>query len=197
MENNNNANVSTGKPKATGAIFVAPTGTPLPMNAVDPLSEAFKNLGYASEDGVTNASDESKEEIKAWGGSTVLTVQTKYGETFQFVCIETNIAVLKEYYGAENVTEDRNGNITIKSGPGDASAHPWVIEMLLNSGRIQRIVIPNGKLGERGDITYTDGDAIGYDMTITALPDDEGKTAYRYIATPIATPITEPIGPEE
>lgn len=186
MANNSSLNVSTGKPNATGAIFTAPAGTALPMDAVTPLAATFENMGYASEDGVTNSITADISDIKAWGGDTVLSVQTDHAETYKFVCIETNLRVLKEFYGENNVTEDGEGNIIIKSMAGDAAAHPWVIELLLNSGRIQRIVIPNGKLGERGDVVYTDGDAINYEMTINALPDEKGVKSYKYIAAPVA-----------
>ena len=43
-------NVTTGKPKTGGAVFRAPLGTALPTDAKTALDEAFKNLGYCSED---------------------------------------------------------------------------------------------------------------------------------------------------
>jgi hypothetical protein len=43
-----------------------------------------------------------------------------------------------------------------------------------------RIVIPDGQVTERGDVTYANGEAIGYDVTVTAYPDDSGVKAYIY-----------------
>jgi hypothetical protein len=183
---NNAANVSTGKPQASGAVYVAPAGTAVPTDAASPLSSEWKGLGYISEDGVKNAVETDSEKIVAWGGDTVLEPQTSYSETYQAVFIETSEEVLKEYWGENNVISDPSG-ITVVHTASELSEHPWVIEMLLKGNRVKRTVIPSGKVTTRGEIAYVDGEPIGYDMTISTFPDPSGATAYDYIAQ-IATP---------
>ena len=179
---NNAKNVSAGKPKVTGAVFVAPAGSAIPADAVAPLDTVYKCMGYVSEEGVKNNQDVTTKDTNAWGGDVVASTVTGYKETFEMTFIETNLIVLKEYYGENNVTETGN-TIAIAHGPTDAQGHPWVIETVLNNGRIQRDVIPNGKIGARGEKVYADGNNIAYKMTINALPGSDGKTAHTYIAS--------------
>ena len=50
-------NVSAGKPKIGGAVFVAPIGTELPKDVTTQLNAAFKGLGYCSDDGIVQGDD--------------------------------------------------------------------------------------------------------------------------------------------
>ena len=68
-----NGKGTVGKPKTGGAVVRAPLGTALPTSATAALDEAFVSMGYISEDGVTNENTRESEEIKDWGGNTVLT----------------------------------------------------------------------------------------------------------------------------
>lgn len=174
------SNVSAGKPKVTGAIFIAPVGTTLPTDSTTALA-GFVELGYASDAGVVNSESRETETIKAWGGDTVLKPFTGKEDTFQFTLIEAlNVNALKLVYGDSNVTGDLTNGISIKSAAEDLDYHSFVIEMVLN-GAIKRIVIPSAKVTEVGDITYADGEAIGYDTTLSAVPDAAGGTHYEYI----------------
>ena len=187
--NNNANNVSTGKPNKTGAIYFAPLGTTLPTSADDARDEAFKNLGYVSEDGLTNDNRPESDQIKAWGGDTVINNQKERPDSFQFTLLESlNVDVLKTVYGADNVIIDASGNITVKATADELSSGSWVIDMKMRNDRKKRIVIPNGTISELGTITYKDDEAVGYQLTITDVPDASGVYHYEYIkaATPSA-----------
>lgn len=183
--NKNNAdNVSVGKPMAGGALFVAPAGTALPTDASTNLGEAFKNLGYISEEGLTNEQETDSEEIKAWGGDMVANPQTSYVESYKYTLIEQNAEVFKHVYGADNVTvAEGTGAITIKHNSKEKVECVIVAEVLLSNNRVKRLVIPKGKISEVGEIAYKDDEAIGYEITLKALPDANGNSSYEYIAT--------------
>ena len=184
---NNSAHVTVGKPKVGGAIFWAPLDTELPTDATAALNAAFANLGYISEDGVVNSNSPESDDIKAWGGSTVLTTQTGKTDTFQFTLIEAlSVAPLRLVYGVANVTGDLSTGITIKANDTQQDSGCLVIDMIMRGGVLKRIVLPSASVGEVGDISYTDSDAVGYQTTLTASPDTTGNTHYEYIVDPTA-----------
>ena len=99
------ANVSAGKPKVSGAVYRAALGSTLPTDATTSLDAAFKELGYVSEDGVSNNNSPSSDNIKAWGGATVLVLQNEKTDEWTLTLIEAlNENVLKTIYGDSKVT---------------------------------------------------------------------------------------------
>ena len=176
-----------GKPKVGGAIFVAPIGTALPTDAETPLDGAFKSLGYAGEDGLTNSNSPETEKIKAWGGDTVLAYTKDKPDTFAFKLLEgLNEDVLKTVYGEKNISGTVATGLTIKANSNEIEESSWVFEMILRGGIAKRVVIPSAKITEMGDIIYSEEDPVGYEVTITAFSDAEGNTHYEYLKGPAA-----------
>jgi hypothetical protein len=183
---NTAANVLSGKPLATGGILRAPLGSTLPNDAKAAPDAAFKGLGYVSEDGVTETQDRSTDKIKAWGGDTVKVVQTEHSLSYKFTLIETlNADVLKAVHGDANVATtaatSTTGTLQTVQVTGDELGHAaYVIEVKDGNARV-RIVISDGQITEVGDVTYSDGDVIGYEVTVECFPDANGVKAKKYI----------------
>lgn len=179
---NNATNVSFGKPKVGGAIFNAPLGTTLPTSADATLDNAYKCLGYASEDGLTNNNNSSSSKIRAWGGDNVLVAESKKEDTWGTTLIEVmNVDVLKAVYGADNVSGTLADGIVVKANSKPKTASVWVFDIALSGGAMKRVVLPNGMISELSEITYDDSDAVGYGITIDALPGSDGDTHKEYI----------------
>lgn len=180
MGANTATNVTTGKPKVSGAVWVAPKGTELPTDATTELT-GFTNLGYVSDSGLENTNDMNISTIKEWGGLVVYQSLDEFTDRFKLTLIEAkSVDVLKAAYGDDNVTED-NGTIHVEVNAKDPQERVWVFELALRGGIAKRIVVPSGAVTGRDAITYTASDAVGYGLTISAYPDANGKTHDEYI----------------
>ena len=184
----NAKNVTAAKPKVGGAVFRAPLGTTLPTDATTALNAAFKSLGYISKDGLVNSNSPSNTSESAWGGDTVLNTQGEKADNFKFTLIEaTDVEVLKAVYGDDNVSGTLETGISVQSNAEENVPCSWVVEMLLKNNTKKRIVIPNAAVTGVGDITYADNSAVGYETTVSAVPDESGQSHYEYIIASAAS----------
>lgn len=175
-------NVTAAKPRTAGVIFRAPLGTPLPTDATSNLASAYKALGHIGEDGFTNSNTATSEDIRDMGGSVVMTVQTEKEDKFSCKLIDAlDIEVQKAIYGEDNVDGTINTGLTISVNADEPEEAVWVLDTVMRNGVLQRIVIPDGKISELGEIAYKRDEAVGYDVTITALPDNAGNSHYIYM----------------
>jgi len=175
------SNVSAGKAKVGGAVYHAALGTTLPTSTSAALTD-FDELGYVSDAGLVNSGAISNTAIKAWGGDTVLNIQTDKADTFAFTLIEVlNVDVLKVVFGEDNVSGTLATGITISANSDEPVDGVWVFDIAMRDGAAKRVVIPCGKLTAIGDVTYSDSAAVGYQMTVSAQPDSAGNTHYEYI----------------
>ncbi len=174
--------VTAGKPKVGGHVFRAPVGTALPTDATTALNVAFKDMGYISEDGVTNANSPESSVINAWGGTPVLVIQESKEDTYQqtFISAE-NIEVQKMVYGDTNVTgTDFSTGVSVAANAKELESYSYVFEMIAKGNIAHRVVLPNAKPSEIGEIVYTDTEAVGYDVTLACTADEAGNTHYEY-----------------
>jgi len=154
----------------------------LPTDATTALNAAFASLGYVSEDGMSNSNSSDSETVVSWDGDTVATIEGDKADDFTFKLIEAlNVEVLKTVYGDSNVSGDLESGIIIKANSTPQSSYSWVVDMVLNNGVLKRIVVPNAKVTSVAEIAYKKTEVLGYETTISAVPDSTGNTHYEYI----------------
>ena len=170
-------NVAVGKPDlaVSGGLLVAPLGTARPTSHTDAFNAAYVSAGYLSTDGVTESSERATEVIRAWGGDKVRTVQTEYGTTLSLTLIESRRAeALRLVFGDDNVAVE-NGTVTVKRNSKVLPHRQFIIAML-DGENSSHLDVGYGQVTEVGDITYVDGEAISYELTISCDPDENGDT---------------------
>lgn len=192
----NARNVAVGKPLATGGVLIGPLGAEAPEDAATALDAAFVAAGYVGEDGLTETTDRSTEKVKAWGGDIVKVLQTDFSVTYQFTFIEThNSTVLETVYGEGNVvtTAATSSAGTLRAVKVNAEQLPhksFVFDMRDGDARI-RIHVPDGQVTEVGEITYSDSELIGYQVTVEAFRDPElNAQAVKFLDDGVVAPTT-------
>lgn len=177
---NNTANVSAGKGVKGGYIYSAPVGTALPTDIETKLDAAFKVLGFISEDGITISVEEDSSDLVDMNGDVMDSTYSNRAETLAFTLAEIKAGTFKQEHGSLNVT-DENGLITIKHNGDNHESNSYVFELLLKDGRRWRMVVPNAKLSELGDLTISSSELCQREITLKCAVDTAGNTIYDYI----------------
>jgi hypothetical protein len=183
----NAANVAAASPVATGGVLWAPEGTALPTDATTALNAAFVALGYVGEDGLTPSGEAaSSEDQVAWGGDVVATLDTsKSVGRYTFKLIEVFSQDVAEFvFGADNVTVTAAvGTTGTRIAIADNGQEPprgvFVFDMIYRGKRMRR-VLPVGQPRLTAEDALVHSALGGYEIEVTALPDNAGNRQYRY-----------------
>lgn len=152
----------------TGAVYVAPTGTTAPTSASSTPDVAFKDLGYVSEEGVTETRDRTTDKIKAWqNAATLREVVTETDCTYTFTLVETKLETVELYYGA--TVAGATGSVVID--PENTGGRKAYIVDVIDGDDFIRSYIPDGEILTVGDQVYQNGQPIGYQVTVTCYRD--------------------------
>jgi hypothetical protein len=155
----------------TGEVSVAPVGTAAPTTSTSALDGAFVGLGYVGEDGVTVTPNETVEAVRAWqNAARVRTLRNEIDWTFQFMLIESKGATAELFFRGE-VAVVSAGQWSLTPDTVNPDERAFVLDVIDGSLH-QRYYIPRGEVTERGEIVNSNGEPIGYDVTITAYFDD-------------------------
>jgi hypothetical protein len=158
-------------------VYVAPTGTTAPTDSDTALDAAFIDLGYVSADGIAETIDKSTNQIRSWqDGSLVREVVSEGTYSVEMTFIETNEAVLELYYGVTQTS----GKFSIdprKTGGRQA----FVIDVI-DGTSIERTYVPSGEITSVGERTLASGEAIGYQVTVTAYADASSTVVEKFFS---------------
>lgn len=173
--------------KTTGAIKHAPLGTTLPslsdikVSGVT-LDNAFTGDEYVSEDGLTLTPSMSTTDIKDWSGSVVRKVLESFDGTLAWTMISTNASSLGVAFGADHVDTnaaalDHGAQTKVSLGAHLPDPQSFVFLMKDGDARIV-IVVPNGQVTEVSEVTFASNAAVGWAVTLSTYPDENGESIY-------------------
>lgn len=180
---------------SAGKAYVAPVGTVAPVGintyAAGPpetftpivWGTGYEDLGLISEDGLTEATDEDREEFKPWGYlAPVRTQITRDEVTFQFTCWETNVHVLSLRHRVDYADMAYAANDTEVHFDQVQRTAPDIRSFgfdVLDGDNMSRFVVPRGEITDRGDITNKADEVIAYEFTVKAYPGADGISIKR------------------
>lgn len=188
-EANNTANVSVGKGVVGGYFFTAPIGTTLPTDYTTALDAAFLNVGYLTDEGITNTIDASTDEFNDLNGDRIATAVSSVSRSVGLQFAEVNETVLKEVFGQDNVNvtpgaEGASGTIAVVHNNTEMEHRIGVAELVLRDGRRWRRVYTDMQVTEWDDTTFVSSELVTFPVTYSLYPDNAGNTIYDYIELP-------------
>jgi hypothetical protein len=169
---------------ASGVGYTAQLGTAAPTD-FSALPAAWKDMGYISQDGMTAAVDENRQSWTPWGAlSPIRTQVTSSTKTFAITCWETNKTVMSLYYKVPetDLAPDTGGIIKFaEQDKPSPDRRAFCFDVLDGATNLLRIYIPLGEVTEKGDTVYKSDDLVGYPITISAYPGNDGVAVYRFV----------------
>lgn len=175
--------VIIGTAKGPG-LWIAPAGTAPPATMGD-YAAPWKNLGYASDDGVTIAGDTTTEDITPWQSRMpIRSIVTEISKTLQFTLWQLNADTLALYFDT-TVPNTTPGTYSFDVR-SDAPPKLWAVSVDVEDGEGQfRITYSRATLDSTGDMAITKSAVVPLDVTLKAL-DSAGVMAHVDVKTPVA-----------
>jgi hypothetical protein len=180
----------------TGALRTGPLGVTLPTD-LGTWGSTIVNLGYISDDGITEAASTDRTEFIPWQGvAPIRTEVTKNTKTFAATLWESNWEVVSLYYGVgvDDVVVTGTGDAAVvvfdEYGKPKRDLRMFGIDVI-DGVYARRIIVPYGEVTEKGDITYKSDTLIAYPVTITAYVGPDGVSVRRMFREGWAPPAVE------
>lgn len=173
--------VAKGRPGGYCAIWPTTVDIEKLKDVKKTLKDLLRELpggssgGYISEDGVEFTTDTDSDEHSDWGGDTICSDLTSYAESAKVTFLESSEAVLKAVYGDENVTV-ADATTTIMHNKNFTEPKVYVFDSVVSSTKVERNIIPIGRIFERDSVTLNSSDLKSFTPTITCESfDDDGN----------------------
>lgn len=165
--------VNLGTGRASGYFYHAPANTALPTSPLEDLAEAWKEVGYIAEDGITWSTGRSSEPLKDWANKIRRQLQSEPTGTVAAPIISTTAEVLKTIFGASNVTETaatstHGAQVSVAVAEGVVSGEEAFLFIMKDGEDALMLGTTNGFITALDDISFAPGSAITWNATVSA-----------------------------
>lgn len=184
---------------ANGGAWATDKGAAIPTAPTDTttMPSGLYAVGAISDDGLTYAFDEDSESFTAWGQlAPFRTEVTRSTRTFQLTMWETNRPIAKSLMyrlPVADVTATTNKYDFAETSAPVPDRRSWLIDVM-DGGNIERFWVPVAEVTDRDDVTYKSDEMSGFNVTLTAYPDEDGNTVYHF-GTLLTSGVYTPTGP--
>lgn len=170
---------------ANGGAWAVDLGAATPSAPTDlnaPGNPWFA-CGAISDDGLTYGFDEDSEEFTPWGLSTPFRTEvTKSIRTFQMTFWETNRRIVKSLMFRQAVAafnpDGTSGLYTFAENASPVPDRRAFLFDVYDGTRMERFFVPSGEVTDRSDVKYASKEMAGFEVTVTAYPDEAGNSVY-------------------
>jgi len=148
-------------------------------------------MGAVTEDGLTQAFDEDRTEVRVWGVlASFRTIVTSATRTFTLTLRETERDIAISLMHKVPIADlARSGDVRSYADAAAPSPDRRAFLFKAIDGEVvKQFYIPVGEVTDRGDVQYQPSDSAMYQLTISTYPDNAGNTVYITDNAPV-TPI--------
>ncbi|MFD8072154.1 hypothetical protein ACFV3E_05825 [Streptomyces sp. NPDC059718] len=190
MSDSNELRVAT-----KGAFVVAPVGTTAPTDPYSSWGTGWVDLGYGTQDGLTETLNENRQTFEAWGEvEPVLQIVTSRATQFKINLEQTNAWTLALYYGVDiaDMTSSGSGGTQFLAFNDPQTPEPQYyaigMDMIDSKGRPTRFVVARAEVSQKGDRPYKTDSISGFDLTFSTLSAASGGSSITRMFGQVALP---------
>lgn len=165
-----------------GNILVAPYGTEIPETLGDALDPEFRDLGYASTDGVTDSTEPEVSETEAWQSDLPIKRRvTKRMRGIAATLLQTNRDNYALAFGGGSWAETAPGEYEY-TPPADTDALPeYVVVVEIFDGDVHdRIILKRATMTEAVEVQHVRNEAAQYPLKFDALRPEGDDSAWKF-----------------
>lgn len=165
-----------------GDILVAPFGTQIPETLGDELDPAFRNLGYASTDGVTDSFEQEVEDTEAWQSDLPIHRRvTKRMRGLAATLLQTNRDNYALAFGDGTWSETAPGEYEY-TPPADTDplAEYVVVVEIKDDDVHDRIILKRATMTEGVEVQHLRNEAAQYPLKFDALRPENEESAWKF-----------------